>query len=1658
MSQISLLSIDKASYSNRNLNMNMNSKEYQDYLDQLLEDFENDLQENEESNEEQTTTPLSFQQQQHSVNSSTPALSDDEEEEEEEEDFVPRVLDSNQNQNQDLLDSDLESELNQSFQLPEENGLRNEDTEQDVVDDQPFPSLPSAFLPSSLFAGEAPTNTSSSSSEYDSNSMTAEIERLINANIGRFITKNSQFGLGYGDDASMRVFARADHTQSINTFPPNVVPIYHALSFVIPKNSLPGTCWGEFNHHDKYSVYDARLLGFFIKAFCNPMIGEDPANPKPTEPARASFETRRPDLGRTTQKVHPMVEILYHNIKKVFINDLGLPDDEELTIKELFQEENVAGVRFWFFIADPSINPFLAVAAAIKTQNEERGNALPFIVPENSDRRTLELVRSYMPEDALDSEIEKQAEKITKGARSKATRRNFNLAKTAEKFTKEKKQINDQFVLLPYDITSLTKFYEVGIRHIKRCLDCTNVTCTPCTRKDAIYDKTLILVDQDGNPVPMVPTEIASYPPLKDADPIAIELDELTQPTPNIRHAIYITDRLINLVDPTRFMEYGSVQELKILEAMNVCEEQMDPQKYILQHTVGNETYDFYVFPSMNTVCSYRSMNIYDLKIFSKMKLPWKFSTLELVASAAQVVVKKNKQAKSVEIDNQTFSKASRSIDTQKDLRKLILQREAAKTFLPPESSNKLYGPNLEKGDFEGILTLTNLPDRVNSEQALPHTVLPENKMFVAIQHTHKILRNLGLSIPFLDKDATRFVLKEIQKNGMIQLKQIFLENVETTSTVQDAAKLLNHLTRNSVTAFQEIPIVPFNLASYTANLMVHIFFLAESRGILHTHEYFYYLLIAAFRSCHCQFSDELHGFPLICPNIILLGDPAAGKSYIVRLVLSVILAHSFSRNSSLSATVRNNPKQIEEISVFDEISNDLDPGRAQSDIDKKKIEQIKELLTSHMLYHAFMQASSEEGKQLSGKERIVWTIHSFIHSVHILCGNDWYGNENELSYNSRFFFYHLSTNQTRYGAVDMNTQALSKPSNTVMEVISQPDQANDFKTTHAIIVLYCKGVSLGAVPAPNIKMAVLHFTNMYDALVQYIPSIKSQRRVMEIFISECLSWAVWNATYLVFNSLISPLITFDETTKTIQAAPFRVEQINYMQPYVFLPEDFAIAQSIATFLRNSYIPKYYQAIKKVAEMFCHYDPNNPGRWVLAETRSAEYAPCVNPNYLRTLVKGREVIKAIVAMGYNVSSARCILNFLAKLTINARYIDPRAHAEALSTAEPVTFTNTTLKAVQPAIVMFNASNATFKSRNELMDECLIEISIEFLQTFTPKYVLDIMTQAAGYCGIRPRKITIPIPIENLPFMPQVIELKKGTHPLKNVASSDIEDFITASMGSKTGLTAESQQSWSAISRKKRQQVGVYTEDAETKICEEWVAEHTIIPPGRQPKDYTPKAINEEIIRCAELFKTNPKSTRINYPTDIQNKFTAPQTEQQRRVYQRCGALDEIEGINDEELEAYLDNRDHDREIYEAGIFSKDLREVQNASLNTSSATDEENQGDDEDASSSSFSPSYRSSSLKKKTKKILSKNTTAASATLGIDLLSQHSQEAYTNSSASNSSQSSNDDEEEEKGRGGGDKTKRSAYHHGDRSLILSSPSLKKSKNNSSNRRKAQFA
>ena len=1283
------------------------------------------------------------------------------------------------------------------------------------------------------------------------------------------IQKSCPVEAGFPDSLCIMHVNPGTDSETIPGMDPSSIPVKYFCCITIPGTALVegATRFGDFDRNTTVGRNAFRELDFWRRAFCDPGNGTDIYHDSAYRCPRENGICYTFSGGGVAPKVLPIVEPIFRKAYygQVYPEECNIPiKDREIVITEMLVPDNIIGFRVWFFVIDFSIDPLDLIIRKIAKNREEMGLSPLYTKISENDPFVGAVSRSWFKGDPM-----KTFNYILK-LNANATRENAHIFNQQRLFEERRKK-TDPSLLISYEIKCISDVFNFFRCNECRCLKCgTHIRCNDCSALPMAYVK--IAEDNEANARNFNYSSHAKFEPVPRGSMATVIIDgALLSPEEGVRNFARA------FVDPVLYLNHTNPTALAMLNYLKCCPEQLDPVNY---NKVDSNVNERLTFPFPALVFTFNP-NDFGGDELLETRLPWAYDLFDITMDCIEEVVEAKRNNQNI-VQDQAFFDSLTSTESREELERSAAITESTKRMIPEPIHPYAQGREYTAIHQQFNKAFLPMPGEVSSKDE--KIIRGDNEIRdCALAIKVKIAR-LQKIINYIGGGTLRKLLDILQKQGMRDLKRLFIPDSKTPYIVRAASNILLNLIRKGRTAFSEMTRVAHNLESYSADFLLQLYFYFEGVGVLHNHHILLDIILSGWRASHCPITDMTYQHTTLLLNLILQGTAAVGKSFLAEVAAANMIPGSFPRKSSSSSRAINRVQPEDgRVEIIDELGPGLDPGKSGTPEDKEHISKTKERMTSFCLAHDVTELGSANGGAENVASRKTVTIQSEIHNALVAIGNDFSARPGEDdSYVSRFALMIVNSGVERKGTMDLTSKATPFGSSSITKLLTSPmtERQNVMVEMHARHVAYAKGIAVGAFIYPCLDILSFHFIPVYKRMIELIPSIGRTSRGAERLTSKALTMAIANGLYLIFNSIYSPLIHFKGSSKTIEYLPFTMDQLSLVQPYTFLPEDTAIGLIVEHF-HNIYTPSlYWQVAMEIASMFANFGPQK--QWTFKKTRIGQLN-CVDVNYLHCDRKVGTIIAALGKRGINQYSARLIIRYLLVMEINVISVMPRPEDQlrkegvelAQAPNKPNAIYEQDIEAANnyatkpmkvPVFQLETPTDRRYGHPDQMLEDSELYISVQYLQKFSPMQITQEIMKVICYKGIRPRRILLNVADEELPFLPKTWDIVPGEHSQSATSAETMHKHIKKALCSKDALSLPVREMADQLKSRSNNSVLFHTADAETELCKRWLTDNPVFDPARNPEDYTPKQINIDIANKTRNILINEK--HVQYPEDI----------------------------------------------------------------------------------------------------------------------------------------------------------------------------------------------
>jgi len=1079
---------------------------------------------------------------------------------------------------------------------------------------------------------------------------------------------------------------------------PSYVPIFDLFSVFIPIQAMTGSAkyLADFNTNVSHGHNMASTVVALCKAFSDNSQGF-------TNSVKMGdmYVRDAPSICRLFDKLYPKGKVLF----EMLVHDAPDPYNERAflsNIEEVFEHDNVAGVRLWFLVTDPWF---------------DINKALRKIIKENSDNlgETQRLQELHIEDDLA------------------AQQRAMLFDDNPLAYDKAEKRVNAQ------------------VRAYNKKLD-ENAKATQNTSYTSTVDiyKTIVNAALYQNFV------VSEYLGIPKIVPGSDQWDSLN--TLGNDHSV---DEQVIRVHET--FGTGNVNVVEKVQRAGVSSTQDTDSNYLreyddVSYDLPDMTLEEFVVPHPE-LCFLGNRGQFAPSNIENIRLPWSFDMAQVVIDCLLDMSNKKNDELYVEADLERARRIRSIPQRLQFLRNLNGHREdqiaqepsllrpdhiTGSRFEPVILANKhfsCYG-NMAKrfGDFDS---------RYGASSDVASIETPLEKARDQYLEQIRAYNDFEANI---DPNMRRFILMNlIRHSGRNRTREVLEENKDNTMVFNAAARRLRTYMSDKLPVFHEVPII--DQIGVTGSIFASdLVTLSKVFGINNT-AVMHDILQAAYRASSDNVFEEVMGLPGMIIHFATVGAPGTGKSYETKLILiTLLLAGTMEAAGTFSARAYNTPKASwGNVAFTDELPEYMNPFDKSIEQKRSMMKQIlSDGTTSRKVLTMPDTATSGREKVM---ERRSYNIVTKVRQVQIINSNLWYqcGANGDTSLTDRFLVNTIlsSASSTRSGdGLDMiRAQLPTSFQNTRANMAVRNQRVQMFLDRHALMVWLNTAVITGNIPLPNVDMFVVLWNHVIEDLANVCPSVLDKsRRLGAQPMSMAINRAMYDAVCIVTNSMASPLLHYNEETGAMDVQPFSIDMAPIFAPYMFLSQRSAIW--IITRLVNAYVmnEQIHQTAEILASHFCNYftpekralyarsenAPSNFGEEVLYDI--SDDGETINMGMLRFQATEEQVISILChqnGMGHTPNTAKNALQELESTKITCPKVvynlgDPdQSHAN-----QGQRETVRVLKRCEEAGSFNNVKTYTW------------HISIFYLAMLSPERVLQRVMKAITVKGIRPGRMLL----------------------------------------------------------------------------------------------------------------------------------------------------------------------------------------------------------------------------------------------------------------------------------------------------------------------------
>jgi hypothetical protein len=1272
------------------------------------------------------------------------------------------------------------------------------------------------------------------------------------------------------DDKKFVIMSYPEEMDNLNS---DEIPLfYHVCITVLPPEMTGGFRFGDLRYLDQAGRAKATIMSLMISALCNPAHGSFFNFRDSFSPPQESYFFEVPKINRRFCKVYIVTETLFKKTYGVDSNGSRY----ELKIHELFNSKNVSGYRMWFMIADPNLRPTDAIISQINANIKQMGlGARARVVSPYTPaliNHAQEQARASLPPDAdidrVTNETIRVSHDIAQKLNTKAARYNKEMRLARKEFNKGLQTGSAHDIRnAALEITSLVDFFNKLVCYEERCLNpnCINIQCEECSAKftpsrEFMSDPQLH-IDPNRRHTPwLAHLDSISYRPIDASSEIGVTLNSCLENTGE-------RSNILQLIDPSYHFNIvnTTTQKLCAYRGISVCADQLDATKYSTRD--ASERRIFQV-PVPAAIFVYTSDVVYHPGFFDT-RMPWCIDLRDFEISAIECYAQTQKRQLEKEHSRQFFSTIN---PDSRVTRTAAVVSEHWRRYIPESIPASLAGGEYDTGhDKTSVSILPSKQQQEDRDNRIVNIKDIFNKEGEIFRHFVDRLRKCS---HFLTPSELQHVIGVIREEGRRVFQSAFRTTEQNTRVAKAAIQRLAHLSRTDRSAFSEIPIVARNVKGSFANYIIQQYAMAEAAGLLYTHTLFLRLRWAVMRAAHCHYTDAFFKKVTLLLNECFFGVAGAGKTYSAKVASEYLLPNSINIISSSSgASFANMENQGDTMKTYDEMRPAVCPGKPGDARDEQHLQQLKEQMTSHASTRNVTQLGNTESGVSDIYQRQILTIKSEDHSAIALFGNDAPTYERDNSYWTRFTVHVITTHVERCGKSDIASQAVNASGGSISDSTHSPHTVRQqwAITEHALNVAICRQIRVGALPYPNLDVLDYMWQAAYSTLREHFPSISAMSRAAERVVSLTLTLIITHAIYLVFNSPWSPLIHFDVDKQEVTQDTYNHDQLRAIAPLLRADEDVAIYAITSGLFLDFCPPEHHTIAKSIAETFGLLNTPTP-QYATHRHMNQEFP---NPNYVSCGI-GAQIVRHIEQQfGHNRHTAIHVIGLLKNTTFVADVINP-----CLPSAPPT-------RRPLHVLTLTNTQDRTSPSPEVEMCMSTVHIAVEFVKKWSPAAVLELVMNAMSHNRIQERRVVIGQTIHGFPFLPNVWDLRRGTHSIDVSRFKEGKSYIRDALVGECAITREANEYRKHVTAEDDFPIDCDL-DPETYLTVRWLKENVEIPPDIDPEYYTRVQIEKETER--RLSEWFPCHNGKMYPNEI--------VEEYRRKNVAAGHSDEIEEVED----------------------------------------------------------------------------------------------------------------------------------------------------------------
>ncbi len=905
------------------------------------------------------------------------------------------------------------------------------------------------------------------------------------------------------------------------------LPVYHIMSIHFPSSLMvpsPAT-YSDFDIDTRRGKSGAITMALITKAMSSAGIGISRDKLDGTEgllPPRDTYHCKIGD--RIVEKVSVYVELLVCN------------DSYDEDSKEMFRMNNRAGFRLWLLVHDKTFDPDEAISKQIEANARKAGLDMKMRMTPLYGSEASRLCTTHHQEKA------KEYKTWVNGVNTIARKHNIDLKKRKAEFVKAYDSKD-----LDMTVTTLQDYYH-------------HVICLHRDERGILdFNQRVLLRNTTNIKMTHSTKEMVGYKTW------ATMKNDLTK-------TFYDLD--------------------------NVCQAQRDINNYYLEENGDS----IFKFQNLDLVFKYPMQTLhYDQ--FSETPLPWKYSQFDEkykpFAKRYQDTVdakQKERDKKILELQNRAFAERNDDGDyemmdesTAKDIRWLDnfskYKKKRCQNFSRNSRNASAYYKNFEARPLNDNLVVSDEQRKDGSNRVvyIPDDLKDGEKH--TIENRLKKIRQVRCVLSEKEELELRTTMYE---EGMERLLSLFSPSKQVTDVVKSSAALLRKYEQEErfIAQAQICPTPDFDVY---CSLELRRFIALEAfvnAGAFH--RILRGMLFAGFRAAHCFNIEKFYGYSGDIEHVRNLGEQGTGKSWAIEILTHWLVSGTVIMVSSSSTTAFCVPKsQDDTIVAIDENLGMCSTSNARNADDYAKAQQRKQSQSPPFkITRLVMTLPDGKGKN-SITGRFTYMILTSTHQACITNVNT-YNSSNENSEASREVLNVIANSNGRVGK-SVTDLFLQFDLNNENRNASYDEFWIKCRMEHALHVFVAKGIGQGALPFVNIDLIKLHLTRVLNYLGTFFPAIKNDTRITAQIISRAIVSTVHYGIECAFSSVLSPFSRVDRQEQRTVNQPFKMEDIQHVAPYLFLPEAGAIS-IIVEYILNYMIPsKAYGIALILANMYGGY-------------------------------------------------------------------------------------------------------------------------------------------------------------------------------------------------------------------------------------------------------------------------------------------------------------------------------------------------------------------------------------------------------------------------------------------------------------------------------------